>query len=577
MKRELIALFLAVIMVIGLVPVTVFAEGQFTDMPENWSTEALESAVENGLLQGSNEKIMPNDHLTRAQMATIINRSFGSSVAASLEGYSDVAQDSWYYNEMSKAVQMKTFQGSGGKLNPDNQITREEAFAVLSRAFKLGSSNTAPAGFNDLGEISDWAKGEVYSLIKAGYIQGSNGLINPKNKITRAEFAQVMYNIVKTYANQPGEYTSLPEGNVMINVADVTLKDVNLDGDLIIGDGVGDGNVTLDNVQIAGRLVVRGGGTESIIIKGNSNIGRLIIAKVDGSVRVFTEDGTIVETIEVVDGKNEVIIEGNLEELVVRSETPVLLINADVKNVVVEAGNSTLTVDEGSKVESVVVKGAATTIEGKGTVEEVIVESTSEDTKITTPNTEIIVEKGAKAVTGTGGVAIPDGAKAQNADAANKKATVEEKKVEQPKSSGGGGGGGGGGSPTPKEAKATFLSSLGKKLNNISDDKVIAKLDGENIRVTFDKENTLPSEVLKTAEGIVTAFKSNLVEGTLNENFPLTPETTATEVARYLLGGDEKVANFLSEGGSVKADYTAKIKENNVEFDLSGSIKFINK
>ncbi|NLL82096.1 MAG: hypothetical protein GX231_07320, partial [Tissierellia bacterium] len=48
MKRELIALFLAVIMVIGLVPVTVFAEGQFTDMPENWSTEALESAVENG-------------------------------------------------------------------------------------------------------------------------------------------------------------------------------------------------------------------------------------------------------------------------------------------------------------------------------------------------------------------------------------------------------------------------------------------------------------------------------------------------------------------------------------------------
>ena len=539
MKRELIALFLAVIMVIGLVPVTVFAEGQFTDMPENWSTEALESAVENGLLQGSNEKIMPNDHLTRAQMATIINRSFGSSVAASLEGYSDVAQDSWYYNEMSKAVQMKTFQGSGGKLNPDNQITREEAFAVLSRAFKLGSSNTAPAGFNDLGEISDWAKGEVYSLIKAGYIQGSNGLINPKNKITRAEFAQVMYNIVKTYANQPGEYTSLPEGNVMINVADVTLKDVNLDGDLIIGDGVGDGNVTLDNVQIAGRLVVRGGGTESIIIKGNSNIGRLIIAKVDGSVRVFTEDGTIVETIEVVDGKNEVIIEGNLEELVVRSETPVLLINADVKNVVVEAGNSTLTVDEGSKVESVVVKGAATTIEGKGTVEEVIVESTSEDTKITTPNTEIIVEKGAKAVTGTGGVAIPDGAKAQNADAANKKATVEEKKVEQPKSSGGGGGGGGGGSTTP--ALKLKSASLGDADVTISGNTITVKFTLDKNPGTIKAEFTNNVTVTNlTSNGTtklnLTAVEEEdveIVEGTKVLSLPVIKNVTQEHLTKF--------------------------------------------
>nr|WP_295945466.1 S-layer homology domain-containing protein [uncultured Agathobaculum sp.] len=109
----------------------------FSDFPSDWSAQALESAVENGLLNGSGGRINASGSLTRTEMAAIVNRAFGSSNPASLSGYSDVSPDAWYHEDMAMAVQMGSFQGADGKLNPSARIIREEAFTVLSRAFLL--------------------------------------------------------------------------------------------------------------------------------------------------------------------------------------------------------------------------------------------------------------------------------------------------------------------------------------------------------------------------------------------------------------------------------------------------------
>ena len=82
-------------------------------------------------------------------------------------------------------------------------------------------------------------------MVNNGYVHGSNGKIQPKGLITREEFAQLMDNMIKQYISESDTYTEVAEGNVMINVEDVTLKDVTVKGDLIIGDGVGNGDVVL--------------------------------------------------------------------------------------------------------------------------------------------------------------------------------------------------------------------------------------------------------------------------------------------------------------------------------------------
>ena len=379
MVKKVFSLILTITLIITLLSTKALAT-EFSDMPDNWSTAALEHAVSNGLLNGENGQIMPDDNLTRAQLATIINRAFGSAEKADLSGYSDVHEDKWYYDDMAKAVQMGIFTGYDNKLNPDNSITRQEVFVVLARAFKIPAGDPSVLnGFEDAGALSSWAVGAVSALIEAGYVNGNDGKINPLSYITRAEFAQLMYNMVKVYISTDGTYTSISTGNVIINTPDVTLKDVNIAGDLIIGDGVGDGSVTLDNVNVSGRLVVRGGGLHTIKILGTSNLQHIIIARVDGQVRVYTEDGTVVGEV-IVDGKDDVLIEGSVGAVtILANDVTVTTKNATIDDAVIEGENSRLVVESDSTIGNLSVNAVNAKIEALGQITDIVVNEEGAD------------------------------------------------------------------------------------------------------------------------------------------------------------------------------------------------------
>ncbi len=431
MKRAM-SIVLSLLMVLTLVPNFSYA-AEFSDMPDDWSKPALEKAVENGLLVGDNGKIRPKDNLKRAEMATVVNRAFGAYVKAPISKFADVSVTSWYYDEMAKAVQMQTFKGDGERLNPEDFITREEAFIVLARALKLEPSVTEPEGYKDLNDISSWAKGELYAMINAGYVNGSNGYINPKGLITRAEFAQVMDNIIKTYVKASSANLTFT-GNVMVNTSGLVLKDSTVEGDLIIGEGVANGTVTLDNVAVEGRLIVRGGGVNSIIIKGNSTVGQVVVSRIDGAVRVSVESGANVEVVYLADGKDEVVLEGTLNKVVVNENVELQLNNAQIKELNVNAENALVKVDETSKVDllniskeaenakvevmgtvtKLVTEAPKTAVLGEGTVTEITVKPTADNTVISTEGGKVVVEEGAENVTvpetppiGGGGVYIP--------------------------------------------------------------------------------------------------------------------------------------------------------------------------
>ncbi|MDD2484853.1 MAG: S-layer homology domain-containing protein, partial [Eubacteriales bacterium] len=199
-KRSVLAVVLAVMMVLSSFSM-VFADGYsttFEDMPADWSTTALQAAVDNDLLkgyaEGSKTLIKPNQPLTRAEMATVVNRAFGATGKANISKVTDVASWQWFAPEIAKAVQMQTF-ALADKMRPNDKITRQEAFAVLSRAFKTAVSDTdysALNAFSDKASISSWALADLTGLKEAGYIEGSNGKLNPLGNITRAEFATVM-------------------------------------------------------------------------------------------------------------------------------------------------------------------------------------------------------------------------------------------------------------------------------------------------------------------------------------------------------------------------------------------------
>jgi hypothetical protein len=171
-----------------------FAAQSFSDMPNDWSTAALESAVDRGLISGYNGLIRPNDKLTRAETAVVINRLIGNTEQKDISNYTDVSESDWFYEDMSKAVAKSIFVGNGTKLEPNRSITREELFSVIARCLDLNAGDEASLDkFTDKSSVSDWARASVAALVEAGYVTGSNGRLNPKANITRAEFAQVLY------------------------------------------------------------------------------------------------------------------------------------------------------------------------------------------------------------------------------------------------------------------------------------------------------------------------------------------------------------------------------------------------
>ena len=313
-KKRILALFLAAVSCLSLA-VSASAANTTTRKATDfknydakaWYAEAVSSAVDNGLLYGKSSTIIdPNGDMIRAEMAAIINRSFGCYKAADISQYKDVAKSKWYYKDVALAVQMGTYNGrSNSSMAPDSPITRQEAMTVVARALELdydSYSKTDLSAFSDRSEISNWALPYVRAMVGADYIHGRGKVLAPLDNITRAEFAQIFHNIIGSYITVKGTYDKDIKGSVLIRTDDVELKNLTVDGDLIIGCGAADGKITLDNVTVKGRLLVWGGGIKAVYCNNGTQMPEVVVARVDDAVKViYDRDSTlaVIDTIKV--------------------------------------------------------------------------------------------------------------------------------------------------------------------------------------------------------------------------------------------------------------------------------------
>lgn len=340
-KKRTLAMLLAGAM---LLPANAFAASpeDFTDFPTDWSAAGLRSAVQNGLLNGSNGQINSSGLLIRAQMAAIVNRAFAARKTADLSVYSDANTSAWYYNDLELAVAMRTFQGANGKLNPEAPITREEAFVVLARAFALESGDTSVLNnYTDGASVSAWARSSVAALIENGYVNGANGKLNPKTSITRAEFAKAISEMASTYADADDSLSATMDGSVIVRENGVSLSGKTINGDLIIADGVS--RIDLTGVTVTGRIVLRGG--ESGVTFKDTKAGKGIIANTDIAVSGSVDSVTVAQgsAITVNSGASVGSINVNAEGAKITGAGKVETVKANADNVTITTTGTKVT------------------------------------------------------------------------------------------------------------------------------------------------------------------------------------------------------------------------------------------
>ena len=105
--------------------------GEDTTGSTPWYQKGMEWAKANGVSDGTN----PEVNITREQLVTMLYRYAGSPKAnGSLDSFSDAASVSSYaVNAMQWAVANGIVNGSNGKLNPQNNATRAQVAAILMR------------------------------------------------------------------------------------------------------------------------------------------------------------------------------------------------------------------------------------------------------------------------------------------------------------------------------------------------------------------------------------------------------------------------------------------------------------
>ena len=105
--------------------------GEDTTGGATWYEKGMNWAKANGVSDGTN----PEVNITREQLVTMLYRYAGSSKAnGSLDSFSDAASVSSYaVNAMQWAVANGIVNGSNGKLNPQNNATRAQVAAILMR------------------------------------------------------------------------------------------------------------------------------------------------------------------------------------------------------------------------------------------------------------------------------------------------------------------------------------------------------------------------------------------------------------------------------------------------------------
>ncbi|WP_052404416.1 carbohydrate binding domain-containing protein [Paenibacillus sp. FSL H7-0737] len=277
----------------------------FTDVsPSHWAAGPLQRWSANGIISGYDDgSFRPGKEVTKAEFAAIMNRIFNYQEQSD-KLPADVLATDWYKSDIAKGITAGYLSSDkNNNIYPSHALSRAEAALSLEKVFRFNTDKSSTSAFTDLNGVSDETAKAIAALSSAGFIKGyPGGLFKPEGGITRAELAQLADRMVSGLILKSGE-TSLGtvKGNVIINHADVVLKDTVIQGNLYLTEGIAEGNAKLEGVKVTGTTFVRGGGEQSIGLH-NTSLGPLQVAKLNGKVRIYASGSTAVGTVQLQSG-----------------------------------------------------------------------------------------------------------------------------------------------------------------------------------------------------------------------------------------------------------------------------------
>ena len=323
--KQMVSYTLAAAMILLILTATWLSAGAetlpFKDVPDGkWYTDAVRYCYGKGYVGGYEDKTFrPNNRLTRAEMAVIMNRKLGLKESAG-NTFKDVVPGKWYTDPILHCVKAGVMSGyDQTTFGTNDNLTREQGAVILAKAFQVEKASGRTA-FADDASISTWAVGAVKAMAAKGLISGmGDNRFEPKTPLTRAMMCQIIYAAEKKTDN---DSTPKPSENILpvlpadaenIRVGKVVNTTTSDSWDTVVMNYMGEAaqygffHIDVDNDDNRELLIFgeRGSGNEKLITYHNGNVS---VLPLNGASIAYVPKGNAVLVCETENGTNYVSV-----------------------------------------------------------------------------------------------------------------------------------------------------------------------------------------------------------------------------------------------------------------------------
>lgn len=148
-------------------------------------------------------RIRPDDKITREEMIWVMNTMLGIQPKADTKLDAADRSSDWAYGALAAAKDAGILQGDEfGYLCGSDYATRAEIITMIARACKVSSDDHSVLdGFTDAADIPDWAVSALAGMAAQGSLSGyTDGTLQPNDQITRAEAFNLLYQAITVEA-----------------------------------------------------------------------------------------------------------------------------------------------------------------------------------------------------------------------------------------------------------------------------------------------------------------------------------------------------------------------------------------
>ncbi len=175
----------------------------FADMTGNWAKPYVEALAARGIVNGINDSTFaPNAKIKRGDFVLMLAQVIDINSNKD-SGFNDVSSSDYYSGAIAAAKEEGLVKGISDKeFGAKANITRQDVMTIITRTLEEAGVDMSAADiskFADGANVSEYAKDGVAKLVGAKIIEGNNGYINPKDNLTRAEAAKILYEVWKRF------------------------------------------------------------------------------------------------------------------------------------------------------------------------------------------------------------------------------------------------------------------------------------------------------------------------------------------------------------------------------------------